>query len=138
MNKIVRFGVSIERRLLDAFDRMIGGRGCENRSKAIADLVREKLVEREWAAGREVVGTITMVYDHHQRELTERLTDIQHNCYREILSSQHIHLDHDHCLEVVVVKGAPAKIRRLADEMKACRGVKHLHLTMSSTGRGLD
>lgn len=135
MGEIVRFGVSLDGALLKRFDTLIRKMGYGNRSKAIADLVRERLVEREWAGGEEVVGTITMIYDHHQRELTARLTDIQHRHHDAVLSSQHIHLDHRNCLEVVIVRGAPREIRKLAEGMKACRGVKHLQLTMSSTGK---
>jgi CopG family nickel-responsive transcriptional regulator len=138
VTEIVRFGVSVERGLLDKFDRLIRKSGCGNRSKALADIVREKIIARDWTGRKEVVGTITMVYYHHQRELTEKLTDIQHHYRREILSSQHIHLDHCNCLEVVVVKGLPAKVRGLADRLKALRGVKHLQLTMSSTGKALE
>jgi len=138
MTEIVRFGVSLEKGLLDKFDRLMRRKGYGNRSKVLADIVREKLVQREWAAGREVVGTITMIYNHHQRELTARLTGIQHNCHQVILAAQHIHLDHANCLEVVIVKGMPAKIRTLADAMRACRGVKHLALTMGSTGKGIE
>lgn len=137
MTEIVRFGVSLERELLQKFDRLIRRSGYGSRSKAIADIVREKLVQREWARGKEVVGTITMIYNHHQRELTSRLTNIQHDYHQAILASQHIHLDHDNCLEVVIVKGLPSKVQALADGMKACRGVKHLALTMGSTGSGL-
>jgi CopG family transcriptional regulator, nickel-responsive regulator len=137
MAEIVRFGVSLEKDLLQQFDRLIRHSGYGSRSKAIADIVREKLVQREWTLGKEVVGTITMIYNHHQRGLTSRLTDIQHGYHREILSSQHIHLNHDNCLEVVIVKGLPSKVQALADAMKACRGVKHLAMTMGSTGSGL-
>ena len=138
MGDIVRFGVSLERSLLERFDRLIERMGYGSRSKALADLAREKLVEREWAEGKEVVGTITMVYNHHQRELTEKLIDIQHHHHGEILSSQHIHLDPDNCLEVVIVKGDPAEITSLAERMKSCRGVKHLQVSMSSTGKEIE
>ncbi|MCX6355809.1 MAG: nickel-responsive transcriptional regulator NikR [Candidatus Aureabacteria bacterium] len=138
MAGIVRFGVSLEKGLLDKFDRLMRRKGYGNRSKALADIVREKLIVQEWAEGKEVVGTITMIYNHHQRELTSRLLDIQHHYYTEILSSQHIHLDQCNCLEVVVVRGVPGKIKALADQLGACRGVKHLQVTMSSTGKGIE
>jgi len=137
MTEIVRFGVSLEKDLLQKFDRLIRHSGYVSRSKALADIVREKLVQREWALGKGVVGTITMIYNHHQRELTSRLTNIQHDYHQVVLASQHIHLDHDNCLEVVIVKGLPSKVQALAGGMKACRGVKHLALTMGSTGSGL-
>ena len=135
MNKIVRFGVSIEQGLLKKFDSLIHQMGYGNRSKAFADIMREKLVKQEWAEGREVVGTITLIYNHHQRELVAKLIDIQHDHYKVVLSSQHIHLDHDNCLEVVIAKGASKEVKTLAERMKALRGVKHVQLSMSSTGR---
>lgn len=138
MAGIVRFGVSLEKSLLDKFDLLMRRRGYGNRSKALADIVREKLVAQEWTEGKEVVGTITMIYNHHQRELTSKLLDIQHHHYSEILSSQHIHLDHDNCIEVVVVRGVPRRIKALADRLSACRGVKHCQVTMSSTGKGIE
>ena len=138
MHEVARFGVSIEKALLKRFDRLIRKMGYGNRSKAFADMVREKLVAQEWVEGREVVGAITMVYDHHQRDLTAKLIGIQHHHHHEIISSQHIHLDTDNCLEIVIVKGAPADVKGLADQMRACRGVKHVQLTMSSTGSEIE
>ncbi|MCX6357517.1 MAG: nickel-responsive transcriptional regulator NikR [Candidatus Aureabacteria bacterium] len=135
MKGLVRFGVSLDRDLLGRVDRFIKAHRYVSRSKAIADILREKLVEEEWRGQTEVIGTITMVYDHHQRQLTGRLVCIQHHHGAAVLSSQHIHLDHNHCLEVVIVRGSPVKVRGLADRMKSCKGVKHLSLAMSSTGK---
>ncbi|MDD5557709.1 MAG: nickel-responsive transcriptional regulator NikR [bacterium] len=137
MERLVRFGVSLEEGLLRRFDGLLRRCGYGNRSKAIADLVRERLVEEEWRAEGEVVGIISMLYDHHQRELSNRLTHVQHDHYTSILSSQHIHLDRDMCLEVVVARGRPGEIRRIADLIRASRGVKHVRLSMSSTGKKL-
>jgi len=138
MSSIVRFGVSLEKGLLGKFDRMIKKMSYGNRSKAIADILREKLVEKEWSVETEVVGTITMIYDHHQRDLTGRLICIQHHHDAAVLSSQHIHLDDKNCLEVIIAKGKPQSVKALADKMRSCRGVKHLSLNMSSTGRAIS
>ncbi|MBA2848329.1 nickel-responsive transcriptional regulator NikR [Thermosulfuriphilus ammonigenes] len=138
MGEIYRFGVSIPSELIEAFDRYIAERHYTNRSEAIRDLIREKLVEREWEiSGREVVGTITYVYDHHQRELVDRLIDLQHDYHENILAAQHIHLDHDNCLEVIIVKGHPKIIRELANRIHSTRGIKHCQLTMTTTGQDL-
>jgi CopG family nickel-responsive transcriptional regulator len=137
MKKLVRFGVSLEKDLLDRFDRHARNTGHTNRSKAIADLVRASLIEREWKGRGEVVGVISLLYEHRQRELSKRLTRLQHDHYTRVLSSQHIHLDHDNCIEVIVARGKPEEIRNLADLMGASRGVKHSRLSMSSTGKGI-
>ena len=137
MSDLVRFGISLEKELLDRFDKLIHLQGYSNRSEAIRDLIRESLVKKEWAKGEEVAGTITLVYDHHQRELINKLTDIQHDFHQIILSSQHIHLDHDNCLEVVIAKGNPEKIENLAHKLKSTRGVKYGELIMATTGKEL-
>ncbi|MCC6139607.1 MAG: nickel-responsive transcriptional regulator NikR [Nitrospira sp.] len=138
MDKLVRFGVSLERRLLGDFDRHIQQRQYATRSEALRDLIRNQLVEEEWGENRETVGTITFVYDHHVRDLTGKLTDIQHDYHGKILSGMHVHLDHDHCLEVLVVKGKGSEIRKIADALVSVKGVKHGKLTMTTTGKGLD
>lgn len=135
MKGLVRFGVSLEKGLLDRFDRHARKMGHTNRSKAIADLVRARLVQEEWEGTGEVIGVISLLYNHRQRELSKRLTRLQHDQYTRVLSSQHIHLDHDTCLEVVVARGKPGEIRKLAELMGAHRGVKHARLSMSSTGK---
>jgi len=137
MRRLVRFGVSLEDELLRRFDKTLRASGYKNRSKAISDLVREKLIEKEWEEGGEVVGVISMLYDHHQRELSRKLTSLQHEHYRTILSSQHIHLDRHLCLEVVVARGEADEVRKLADLIAASRGVKHVKLSMSSTGENI-
>ncbi|MEK9149342.1 MAG: nickel-responsive transcriptional regulator NikR, partial [Candidatus Desantisbacteria bacterium] len=104
---LVRFGVSLEDVLLVRFDGHLKEKGYPTRSKAISDLIREALVKEEWVGQGNVAGTVTLIYDHHRRELVNKLTDIQHDFYKIIISSQHIHLDHNNCLEVVVVKGMP-------------------------------
>lgn len=138
MDKLVRFGVSLDRHLLDAFDQQIERRKYASRSEALRDLIRDNLVEQEWGENKETVGTITFVYDHHVRDLTSKLTDIQHDYHGKILSGMHVHLDHDHCLEVLVVKGKGAEIRKVADALISVKGVKHGKLTMTTTGKGLS
>ncbi|MCA1958560.1 MAG: nickel-responsive transcriptional regulator NikR [Nitrospira sp.] len=137
MKELVRFGVSLDRRLLDAFDRRIRTRGYTNRSEALRDLIRDDLVGQEWDHNQETVGTVTFVYDHHVRDLTGKLTDIQHEHQGLILSSMHVHLDHAHCLEVVVVRGRGTDIKKLADALISVKGVKHGKLTMTTTGKGV-
>lgn len=137
MSELVRFGISLEKELLDRFDKLIHLQGYSNRSEAIRDAIRESLVKKEWTKGEEVVGTITLVYDHHRRELINKLTDIQHDFHQIILSSQHIHLDHDNCLEVVIAKGNPEKIENLAFRLKSTKGVKYGALIMATTGKEL-
>ncbi|MCK4245378.1 MAG: nickel-responsive transcriptional regulator NikR [Candidatus Omnitrophica bacterium] len=133
--EIVRFGVSLEKELLRRFDSLTGEKKYPNRSEAIRDLIRENLVKREWIKGEKVAGVITLVYDHHKRELVNTLTDIQHHFHELIISTQHIHLDEDNCLEVVVVKGKPKEVGSLADRLKATKGVKHSFLIMTTIGK---
>lgn len=131
---IIRFGVSIGSGLLEKFDTLITEKGYTNRSEAIRDLIRDKLVESEWAERNNtaiLIGTITIVYDHHTREIGNRLTDIAHNHHDLIISSMHIHLTHASCLEVILVKGAGNKIRSLSDLIISIRGVKHGKLVVT-------
>jgi CopG family nickel-responsive transcriptional regulator len=137
MTKLVRFGVSLEKTLLEKFDAVLRGRGYTNRSEAFRDLIRQELIHQEWKAGGEVAGAITIVYDHHRKDLVHRITDIQHDHHITIISTQHIHLDHDHCLEIIAVKGKPAAVHRLADRLRSIKGIKHGTLSMSSTGKNL-
>ncbi|MFA6142015.1 MAG: nickel-responsive transcriptional regulator NikR [Candidatus Omnitrophota bacterium] len=137
MTGLVRFGISTEKDLLTKFDKMMKEKGHTNRSKAFSDLVRQELVKKEWTEGEDVAGAIIMIYDHHKRELVNKLMDIQHDFNKVILSTQHIHLDHDNCLEIVAIKGIVAEARKLVDALKAVKGVKHTTLAMSSTGKGI-
>jgi len=134
---LIRFGVSIEKDLLERFDRFIKDKKYTNRSEAFRDLIRQDLVQKQWLSGQEVAGTITLIYDHHKRELVNKLMDIQHNFGGTIISSQHVHLDHNNCLEIIAVKGSPKGAQKLADSLKSVKGVKHGTLSMSTTGRGL-
>ena len=137
MKKLVRFGVSLDHHLLDDFDRLITGRRYASRSEALRDLIRDNLVGDQWKDNKPTVGTITFVYDHHVRDLTKKLTHIQHDFHGHILSGMHVHLDHDHCLEVLVVKGKGSEIRKVADALISVKGVKHGKLTMTTTAKGL-
>lgn len=137
MDHLARFGVSVDQRLLQEFDRHIKRRHYTNRSEALRDLIRDTLVGDEWSEDKETVGTITFVYDHHVRDLTGKLTDIQHAYHGQILSGLHVHLDHDHCLEVLVVKGKGTDIKKVADALVSVKGVKHGKLTMTTTGKAL-
>ena len=138
MSVLSRIGVAIDSDLLKKFDRLITQRGYTNRSEAFRDLIRDELVERMWESPEsQVVGTITLVYNHHVRLLSEKLTDIQHDFHRSILSTLHVHLDHDNCLEVLVVKGKSAEVRKVADVLISTKGVKHGRLSLSTSGAEL-
>lgn len=135
MSSVVRFGVSIDARLLDRFDALISDKAYVNRSEALRDLIRGSLVEQQWEAGdAEAVGTVTLVYDHHSHDLAEKLTGYQHSHHHEIVSTLHVHLDADHCLEVVVLRGVAREIRRIADGLIGTRGVKHGKFVATTTG----
>ncbi len=139
MKEIVRFGVSMEKKLLQDFDKLISKKGYTNRSEAVRDLIRNYLVEEEWRTGKkEMVGTITLVYDHHKRGLTDTLTDLQHHAHGLVISTMHLHLDEKNCLEILAVKGAANKIKAFADRLMSTPGVKHGKLTMTTTGKELS
>lgn len=135
MSKIFRFGISLDKDLLDNFDRLIREKKYTNRSEAFRDLIRQELIKKEWQKGKEIAGAITLIYNHHKRELLNKLTNIQHDFQKLIISTQHIHLDHNNCLEIIVVKGNPKEAQKLTDTLKAVKGVKHSGLNMSTTGK---
>ena len=125
---IIRFGVSIGESLLEKFDASIDEKGYTNRSEAIRDLIRDKLVESDWEDKTytgDAIGTITIVYNHHTREIGDKLTDIAHDHHDLIISTMHVHLTHESCLEVIVVKGRGEQISRFSDKLISIRGVKH-------------
>jgi CopG family nickel-responsive transcriptional regulator len=134
---LARIAISIDAKLMDRFDRSIEEKGYTNRSEAVRDLIRDSLVELEWEAGKEVVGTITLVYSHHTRELPDTLNDLQHHHYSSIISNLHVHLDEHNCLEVMVVRGKSSEVKKIADRLIGTRGVVHGKLTMATTGKGL-
>ena len=137
MSDLVRFSVSIDKGLLERFDAHIGKDGYPTRSKAVTDLMRDSLVRHEWKGGKKVAAAIIIVYDHHKRDLSNRLTHIQHEYHEMVISSQHIHLDHDNCLEIIVVRGEPKKVIELSNRLKATKGVKFSSLSAASTGKDL-
>jgi CopG family nickel-responsive transcriptional regulator len=139
MDRVTRFGVSIETSLLEKFDSLITEIGYKNRSEAIRDLIREFLVGQEWKdEKRETVGILGIVFSHDMREITKTLNRIQHQHIDTIVSSTHIHLDHHNCLEVIVLRGKSSLIRKTADALLSTRHVKHGKLIMTTTGEGID
>lgn len=138
MSKLIRFGVSLDEQLLGAFDTMCERRGCSNRSEALRDLIRKALIEDTWDSGQgEAAGTLTLVYDHHKNDVTRKLVTAQHDDHDCIIATLHAHLDHHNCLEVLLLKGEPARIRLLADRLIAIRGVKHGSFSFTTTGQDL-
>ncbi len=138
MPDLVRQSFSIEGSLWDKLEDLVKSAGYTNRSEFLRDLIREKLVEQEWhKGGHEVVGTITLIYDHHARLLGDKLTDIQHDHHEAILATTHVHLDHDMCAEMIMMRGEPDRIRGVADRIRQQKGVLHASLSISSTGRSL-
>jgi CopG family nickel-responsive transcriptional regulator len=138
MGELSRIGVAIDSDLLAKFDELIGNRGYTNRSEAFRDLIRDELVQKSWESpDSEVVGTVTLVYDHHVRMLSEKLTDMQHDHHEQILSTLHVHLDHDNCLEVVVVKGKAKNVQAIAEKLISTKGVKHGRLALTTSGKEL-
>jgi CopG family nickel-responsive transcriptional regulator len=136
MSELSRIGVAIDSGLLAKFDELIAKRGYTNRSEAFRDLVREELVQETWESPEsEVVGTVTLVYDHHVRMLSEKLTDMQHEHHQQILSTLHVHLDHDNCLEVLVVKGKAKSVQTIAERLISTKGVKHGRLILTTSGK---
>ena len=135
--KLVRFGVSIPEDLSKKFDEHIKKKHYPNRSEAIRDLIRKELIKKEIALNEEVVGVLHILYDHHRRELDDRLIDLQHDYYHIVLSSMHIHLDHDNCIEVILLRGKSQEVKELAEKLIATKGVKHGHMNLTSTGKNL-
>jgi CopG family nickel-responsive transcriptional regulator len=138
MARVSRFSISIESGLLRRFLKLAKKKGWDNRSEALRNLMREALVREEWDSDTEIVGTITIVYDHHQRELTDRLTSIQHDHHEAVMAATHIHLDHDNCLEMIAVKGTASEVQKIADQLINTRGVKHGKVSATTTGRRLS
>jgi len=138
MAELCRIGVAIHEELLEKFDQLIEKRGYTNRSEAFRDLIRSELVQEVWETSEAVVfGTVTLIYDHHVRLLTEKLTELQHKFHSSILSSMHVHLDHDNCLEVILVKGKAPVVQKLANALIATKGVKHGRFTATTSGGDL-
>jgi len=139
LSELIRFGISMDKDLLGRLDKEIVKRGYPNRSEAIRDLVRSQLVELEWSQeDEEVAGTVTIIYDHHVRGLSDMLLELQHEHHEMIISVMHVHLEHDNCLEIMVIKGKASEARELAGRLIGVKGVKHGKLTISSTGKRLN
>jgi len=137
MNELARFGVSIEQDLLDRFDRFLAQSGYENRSEAFRDLIRARLVQEEVADEQaRVLGVLSLVYDHRQRELEKRLNDIQHEFHHSIISATHVHVDHHTCLQEILLKGKAGDIRKIGTSLGNLKGVKHTNLSVT-LARGL-
>ena len=128
---IVRFGVSLEKELLEALDNYVEQNRFANRSQAIRHIVNNHITDTKWQCNNLVAGSITLVFDHHKRGLVEQLTEVQHNYHSVIISSLHVHFDHDLCMEVIAVKGHAATLTELADKLIAVKGIRHGKLTMS-------
>ena len=138
MSELTRFGISLDSGLLDQFDKLIEKKGYKNRSEAIRDLIRDSLVNYESKESNpESVGTITLIYDHHLRDLSGKLINKQHEHFNQILSTMHLHLDHDNCLEVLALKGKAKDIQSIADKLIGTKGVKHGKLVITTTGKNL-
>jgi CopG family nickel-responsive transcriptional regulator len=138
MTELCRIGVALSGDLLEKFDRLIASRGYTNRSEAFRDLIRNELVQEMWkSSDAEVFGTVTLVYDHHARLLTDKLTGLQHQYHAAVLSALHVHLDHDNCLEVILVRGRASLVQKLSNALIATKGVKHGRLTVTTSGHNL-
>lgn len=137
MSQLSRTGVSLEEDLLKEFDRLITKRGYQNRSEAIRDLIREALLAENINSNQPVVGTLTLVYDHHVPNLSEKLTEAQHVAGAMILAATHVHLDHNYCLGVIIMKGCSKELQEVADRMLALRGVELGKLVLTNSGKEL-
>jgi CopG family nickel-responsive transcriptional regulator len=134
MKNLGRVSVSIEKELLAAFDAYVSREGYPTRSEAVAHLMTKAILEKEWRGKGRVAGAILMVYDHHKRDVVRKLLNVQHDYGEIIVSTQHVHLDHDNCLEMVTVKGKAPRIRKLVGAIKALKGMKHSALLMTTAG----
>lgn len=135
---LLRFGISMPTEMSTKFDLLIKKKKYSNRSEAIRDLIRRFLIEDEIMYNGEVIGVVSILYNHHQRELGEKLTAVQHEYHHLVLSAMHIHLDHDNCVEVIITRGHSQKIKNLAETLIATKGVKHGSLDLTSTGKNLQ
>jgi CopG family transcriptional regulator, nickel-responsive regulator len=128
-SELLRFGISIGKDLIGKFDKKIKGQGYENRSEAIRDLIRKSFIEEAWEENAIVAGGISIVYDHHHRDLLSKVMDIQHDYHDLIISTQHVHLSHTGCLEVLIVKGKTEEIKELYGRLKSIKGIDHIGIT---------
>jgi CopG family nickel-responsive transcriptional regulator len=134
----IRFGISLDSDLLEKFDKLCEERNYPTRSEAIRDLIRNELVQKEWRdQNQEVTGTLTLVYDHHQSDLAQKMIEIQHSALEVIISTLHVHIDHKNCMEVLVLKGAVKDVNDISRRLTSTRGIKHGKLSLSTTGKDL-
>ena len=132
--KVKRFGVSLEEDLLESLDSLVEEQKFPNRSQAIRFLIKKNIVEEKWTDNKVVAGAIVLAYDHQKQDLQKNSTDIQHNFHDLILAVQHVHLDHDNCIETIILKGKARDLKELADRLIGLKGIKHGQLVMSTTG----
>lgn len=137
LSELVRISMSLENDLLEHFDQFLREEGYPTRSEAIKSLMRQSLTEKAWTKDELVAGSITLVYDHHKSGIVKQLMDVQHDFGSIVVSTQHVHLDHSHCLEIIVVKGKASRIRDLVTMLKSTKGVKHNSLVMTAIGKNL-
>lgn len=137
MSDLVRLSISLESDLAVELDRLVDRSRYENRSEYVRDLIRAQLVDEEWQEGHEVLGTITLIYDHHQNGLSDKLNALQHEHHASVLASTHVHLDHHLCAEMIMLRGQPDILRGMTDSMRKLKGVLHAALAFSSTGQSL-
>lgn len=139
MGETIRFGVSLDTSLLEKFDKLCEERCYKTRSEAIRDLIRRELVQMEWEdQNHEVTGTLTMVYNHHQSDLAQKMTEIQHQALELIITSLHVHIDEDNCMEVLVLRGPAKEVKAISERLTATRGIKHGKLSLSTTGKEIS
>ena len=132
MDRTIRFSVSLPEDLLNDLDEKVISRGYSSRSEFIRDLIREKIVEEKWESDKEVIGVLVIVYDHHRRELAQKMIDIQHNHLVNILCTTHIHIDRHNCLETIIIKGRPSEIEKIGLDIGGMKGVKYSRLTRTA------
>ncbi|MDR1964265.1 MAG: nickel-responsive transcriptional regulator NikR [Planctomycetaceae bacterium] len=137
MSKVARISISVEEELLEKFDCFSEEQGFPTRSEAIKSVMRDALVQEEWTKGLHVAGAISLVYDHHKPGIVQKLLETQHQFCPEIQCSQHVHLDHDHCMEIIVLRGTNERIREILKQLRQVKGLKHVVLTMTTTGKHL-
>lgn len=138
MGKTIRFGVSLDSELLEKFDALCDERSYQTRSEAIRDLIRNMLIQKEWEnVEGDTAGTLSLVYDHHQSDLAQKLTELQHDYLDIIVASLHVHLDHSNCMEILILRGIGERLRILSQKLTSTKGVKHGRLTLTTTGKNL-
>lgn len=137
MSDLIRLSLSLEKPLFDRLEQMVARSGYTNRSEFVRDMIRHQLVELEGDANAEVVGSLTIIYDHHARRLGEKLTELQHKHHKAVLATTHVHLSHEMCVEVILIRERAHRVRELADAIRQQKGVLHAELSMASTGSSL-